>query len=120
MLNELVFAPTTKHIKLDSFPITLYKGVAGGEGNVVLFEETRLIVTNDYIYAILMGDTGPYFALQEELVEFEYIPKVGYQINGANLDYLGVTSGSCGCGSRLRGMRLLPGVGHINIYKSKK
>lgn len=119
MTDELEFEPTTKKIQLDSFPITLFEGTTS-EGNTPILETVRLIVTNDYIYAILMGDTGPYFALKEELVEIEYVPKVGYRVSGAEKDYLGVNTGNCGCGSRLRGMRLLPGVPHTNIYKTKK
>lgn len=119
MGEDLAFAPTTKHIKIDLFPANLYKYSEEGE-KALLIENCRLVVTNDYIYAIIMGDTGPVFALVEELVDFEFVPKEGFSIAGAHFDYLGEAVGSCGCGSRLRGMRLLPGVGHINPYKTQK
>lgn len=120
MSNEVEFSPTTKHIKLDMFPAILYKGSAGAEDNTLVHKDIRLIVTNDYIYAIMMVGTGPVIVHQEELIEIEYIPKSGFQISGANFDYLAVNAGNCGCGNRLRGMRLLPGVPHINIYKINK
>ena len=120
MPEEIVFAPTTKHIKIDMFPAILYKGTVGAEDNTVVLKDIRLIVTNDYIYAIIMEGTGPVIAHQEELIEIEFIPKVGFKINGANFDYVAVNAGNCGCGNRLRGMRLLPGVPHFNIYKQKK
>ena len=117
MAEELVFEPTTKHKKIDLFPAILYKGVAGAENNELLLKECRLIVTNDYIYAIIMEGTGPIFAVREELVEFAYVKGLGFQIDGAHNRYFGYAAGECGCGSRLRGMPLLRGVGQINPYK---
>jgi hypothetical protein len=114
MNYDLEFESSTTHIKLDQFPTTLYRGTAGALDNVVLYRESRLIVTNDYIYAIMMGPTGPYFALKEELVEFEMVPKVGYNIFGAHFEYFAERDGNCGCGSRLRSLILLRGVGFID------
>lgn len=117
MLKETMdFEPTTTHKKLDLFPAMFYKGVAGEE-NELLYKECRLIVTNDYIYAIIMEGSGPVFGVKEELVEFEYVKGLGFQIDGAHNRYFGYAAGECGCGSRLRGMPLLRGVGQINPYK---
>lgn len=113
MNNDLDFAPTTNHIKLDLFPATIYKGSYGQENNEVIAKEARVIVTNDYIYGILIGQEGTYFVLKEELVQFDTVPKLGYQVAGAHFDYFIERDGNCGCGTRLRGMRFLPGVGHI-------
>lgn len=120
MATTLEFAPSTSHIKIDLFPARVHNGVYGAENNDVLFIESRTIVTNDYMYVILMGDTGPYFALQEEIVDFEMIPRVGYQVTGAHNEYFLDVDGNCGCGSRLRGIRLLPGVGHIALNTAIK
>jgi hypothetical protein len=113
MSEELDFASTTTHIKLDLFPATISLGASDDPNSTVLYREARLIVTNDYIYGIMMGSIGPYLAIREELVDFEMIPKVGYQVTGAHNDYFVVRDGNCGCGSRLRSMIFLRGVGHI-------
>lgn len=114
MINDLDFTKSTRaHIKLDLFPASIYLGTAEEHEDVELGIEARLIITNDYIFAIKMGQTGPEFLIEEELVEYTMIPKVGYQIAGAERDYFIVRDGNCGCGSRLRGMRFLPGVGHV-------
>lgn len=113
MSNDLEFAPTTANIKLDLFPATVYTGALGAKDNVYLYKEARVIVTNDYIYVIEMGPTGARFAIQEELVQFDMNKKGEFQVAGTVETYVLVRDGNCGCGSRLRGMRLLPGVGHI-------
>lgn len=117
MVEKLEFEPTTTYKRIDLFPARLYKGVAGAENNDLLHKECRLIVTNDYIYAIIMEGTGPVFAVKEELVEFKYVKKLGFQIDGAFNQYFGYAEGECGCGSRLRGMPFLQGVRQIDPYK---
>lgn len=115
MSEELVFAPSTNLVKLDMFPATVTKGVFDDVNAQILFTETRVIITNDYIYVIASGPIGPYFALQEELIELRPIKGKGFEVSGANYDYTLTTAGNCGCGSRLRGLRILPGVGRVSI-----
>lgn len=113
MSEELVFSPTTDHIKLDLFPATVTRGVFDDVNAQILFTETRVIITNDYIYVIATGPLGPYFALQEEFIELKPVKGKGFEVSGANYDYTLTTAGNCGCGSRLRGLRILPGVGRM-------
>lgn len=119
MEPEFEFEPA-KHIKLDLYPATLTR--LGDDGNVIA-PECRLIVTDSHFYAISTDGVGqPYFILKEELVDFFDAEKGGgYEIDGATYDYTAERNGSCGCGSRLRSMRLLPGVPHISrlAFKTK-
>jgi hypothetical protein len=107
---NLDFADSTKYIKLDLFPASVYTGSIGGADNELLFEEVRAIVTNDYIYFVAMGPEGPYFALKEELVQYDLHSSGVSLVAGINGTYVIERDGNCGCGTRLRGMRLLPGV----------
>jgi hypothetical protein len=106
----LDFAPSTKYIKLDLFPASVYTGSIGATDNERIFSEVRAIVTNDYIYFVAMGPEGPYFAVKEELVQYD-LNSTGISLaTGINGTYIIERDGNCGCGTRLRGMRLLPGV----------
>jgi hypothetical protein len=109
---DLDFAESTKYIKLDLFPATVYTGSIGGEDNVPVFKEVRVIITNDYIYFVAMGPEGVYFALKEELVQYDLHSSGVSLATGINGTYVIERDGNCGCGTRLRGMRLLPGVAH--------
>lgn len=112
MKYDLDFAESTKYIRLDLFPATVYTGSIGADDNVAIFKEVRVIVTNDYIYFVAMGPEGPYFALKEELVQYDLHSSGVAQAAGINETYIIERDGNCGCGTRLRGMRLLPGVAH--------
>lgn len=112
MKYDLDFADSTKYIKLDLFPASVYTGNIGGADNELLFAEVRAIVTNDYIYLVAMGPDGPYFALKEELVQYDLHSSGVSLVAGVNGTYVIERDGNCGCGTRLRGMRLLPGVAH--------
>lgn len=117
MSAELEFAPSTETVRLDMFPATVALGTFADESPRILYKETRVIITNDYIYVIATGSTGPYFALKEEFVEMKPVKGKGFEVLGANFEYTLTTEGNCGCGSRLRGMRILPGVGRTpTIY----
>lgn len=107
MTEEFAFEPA-EHIKLDLYPATVRSG------DLVVAPESRLIVTDAHIYAISTDGIGqPYFMVKDELIEIQ--PEgPGYRIAGANQDYYAVRDTSCGCGSRLRGMRFLPGVPHAS------
>lgn len=109
---ELEFEPS-EHIKLDLYPATVTRVV--GEEETVIDAECRFIVTDSHLYVISTDGIGqPFFVLKEELVEF-YTKGSGYDISGVDHDYIaGRNVASCGCGSRLRSMRLLPGVPHIS------
>lgn len=109
---ELEFEPAA-HIKLDLYPATITR--VDGEEPVVLDPEGRIVVTDSHLYAISTDGIGqPFFVLKEELVEF-YVDGPGYAVTGANHNYtIARNVASCGCGSRLRSMRLLPGVPHIS------
>lgn len=120
MNNELDFSPTTSYIQLDLFPATVYKVPETVEDKEIVAKEARIIVTNDYIYVILIGTEGTYFVVREELVEIYMVPKLGYQVYGAQNEYYIERDGNCGCGTRLRGMRFLPGVGHTGQPVSTK
>lgn len=113
MFTELEFEPAN-HIKVDLYPAT----VTRVDGDFVA-PEARLIVTDSHIYAISTDGIGqPYFLLKEELVDFA-TEGSGYKLSGANFDYFAERDGSCGCGSRLRSMRLLPGVPHVSRLSFK-
>lgn len=112
MSTTLDFAPSTKYIKLDLFPASVYTGSIGAAGNERIYSEVRAIVTNDYIYFVAMGPDGPYFALKEELVQYDLTSSGISLVAGINGTYIIERDGNCGCGTRLRGMRLLPGVAH--------
>lgn len=112
MKPTLDFAASTAYIKLDLFPATVYTGSIGAEDNEAIFTEVRVIITNDYIYFISMGPDGPYFALKEELVQYDLHSSGVSLVAGINGTYIIERDGNCGCGTRLRGMRFLQGVGH--------
>lgn len=112
MIPTLDFAPSTKYIKLDLFPASVYTGSIGATDNERIFTEVRAIVTNDYIYFVAMGPEGPYFALKEEIVQYDLHSSGTAMATGINGTYIIERDGNCGCGTRLRGMRLLPGVPH--------
>lgn len=120
MKHSLEFEPT-KHIKLDLFPALVYSVGEAPEDAELIASESRLIVTDTYIYVILQDGVGnPYFVVKEELVEIIAKDNNVYQVSGANLDYHAERDGNCGCGMKLRGMRLLPGVRHISRRAIKK
>ena len=113
MFSELEFE-AAEHIKVDLYPATVTR-VDGEE----VAPEARLIVTDAHIYVISTDGIGqPFFILKEELVDFATEGK-GYNIMGANFDYYAERNGSCGCGSRIRGMRFLPGVPHVSRLSFK-
>lgn len=115
MEPEFEFEPA-EHIKVDLYPAILTRV---GDDEELVASECRLIVTDAHIYAISTDGIGqPYFILKEELVEF-YTKGAGYDMSGVGHDYFAERNGSCGCGSRLRGMRLLEGVPHISRLAMK-
>lgn len=113
MTDNFVFEPA-EHIKLDLYPATV------SSGDEVVAPESRLIVTDAHIYAISTDGIGqPYFMIKDELIEITP-DGGGYVISGAERDYYAIRDGSCGCGSRLRGMRFLVGVPHASRLIFKK
>lgn len=99
------------HIKLDLFPASVY--INGAEG-VLLGEEYRVIVTDNYFYVLHEVGDGAAILLKEPLVNFEGSNKTGYNITVGPLMYYYVKrAGNCGCGSRLRGLIPFPGVPFI-------
>ena len=116
MTTELEFEPT-RFIYLDLFPALVTRN---SDDDPLLITECRLIVTNDFIYAILQDGIGqPFFALKEELVQFNDYEKGEYLIEGAHHDYTVRRDGNCGCGTRLRGMRFLVGKPHASRMPKK-
>jgi hypothetical protein len=95
-------------ISLDLFPASVQTG------NVVIGEEFRAIVTDNYFYVLEEIGTGPSLKIKEPLVLFEGTNKTGYTVTTDKNVYSITRAANCGCGSRLRGVMPFPGVPHVS------
>ena len=93
---------------LDLFPASVQIG------DTVIGEEFRALVTDTYFYVIEEIGDGPSLKIKEPLVLFEGSNKTGYTITTDKSVYFVKRAANCGCGSRIRGIILLPGVPHQN------
>jgi hypothetical protein len=107
MATNLDFEPA-EYIQIDLFPAIVHPD---RQEEPAIGEEMRAIVTDNYFYAIQEVDGVASFAVKEPLVEFDGSNKLGYTVtteNGAT--YYFNRALNCGCGTRLRGIKVLPGV----------
>jgi hypothetical protein len=107
MATNLDFEPA-QHIQIDLFPASVHPE---GPSEAPIGEELRVIVTDNYFYVIQEVDEVISFAAKEPLGEFDGSNKVGYTVtteNGAVFYFN--RANNCGCGTRLRGIKVLPGV----------
>ena len=102
---------------LDLFPASVHVG--GPEGTLI-GEEFRVIVTDNHFYVFQEIGTGPDTLIKDPLVTFEGSNKTGYTITGSINSYFVKRAGNCGCGSRLRGVSIFPGVPHESHLSKPK
>lgn len=90
---------------LDLFPAAI-----SGPTFTAQHEEYRAVVTDTYIYALDDGPDGPFVAFSAPVSGFAGSNKEGYTVNTPDGIYTVYRAPNCGCGSRLRGVRLTPTV----------
>lgn len=94
-------------IRLDIFPGAVHPT---GPEHPALGEEFRVIVTDNYFYAIMEATSGILFRIKEPLVSFSGSNKTGYTVETTEGIYHVRRADNCGCGSRLRGIFPFAGV----------
>lgn len=100
-----------RFIRFDLFPATVT--VRDSEGTVTLSHgKTRTFVTDDSVIVYVDGTTGvPENIYESRLDDFEGAASKGWVATTSEGDTVEIIrSGSCGCGSRLRGFAPFPGV----------
>jgi hypothetical protein len=97
--------PTTI-VRLDLFPATVQDWTTGVEAHDVV----RLVVTEDEVKIFSEDSGGPYEAASYRLYDFSGKNTTGWKIDLDDGSALFVKrSARCGCGSRLRSFRPIPG-----------
>lgn len=91
---------------LDLFPASVQ------ESGSVIGEEFRVIVTDNHFYVLEEIGTGPALFIKEPLESFEGTNKTGYTVTAGGRQFFIQRAANCGCGSRLRGVSVFPGVPH--------
>jgi len=104
--------PSAAFIRLDLFPATISgPSVDGG-----VINDARVVATDSYLIGVIETREGFVVAYLEELDSFSGRPTTGYTATSPSGDEVLVKrSGGCGCGSKLRGLRLYPGVPYSRI-----
>jgi hypothetical protein len=116
MATNLDFEPA-EYIQIDLFPATVHPD---GQEEAPIGEELRAIVTDNYFYVIQEVDGAVSFAVKEPLDQLDGSNKLGYTVTTENgAVYFFNRALNCGCGTRLRGIRVLPGVPPIPRHLRK-
>jgi hypothetical protein len=102
---------------LDLFPAAVY---VGGPDGTLIGEELRVIVTDNHFYVFHEVGTGPETLIKDPLVAFEGTHRTGYTVTATNNNYYVKRAANCGCGSRLRGVIIFPGLAHTSHLPPKK
>lgn len=107
MAVELDFEPAN-YILIDLFPATVHPG---GESEPSIGEELRVVVTDNYFYVLEEKDDWIGFAVREPLAQFDGSNKTGYTvITERGQEYYFKRALNCGCGTGLRGVKVLRDV----------
>lgn len=105
------------YYSLDLFPASV--NVGGPEG-ILLGEEFRVIVTDNYFYVFQEVGDRPEILVKEPLTLFEGSNKTGYTVTTTMNIYYVRRAPNCGCGSRLRGVSIFSGVPHESYLPKPK
>lgn len=107
MAITLDFEPA-EYIQIDLFPASVHSESAD---EAPLGEELRVIVTDNYFYVITEKDGWVGFIIREPFKEFDGSNKTGYTVTtDRGQTFFFKRALNCGCGTRLRGIKVLPGV----------
>lgn len=112
-MPEALDVEPAQYLNLNLFP----SEVTIGDSEKPLLGEYKTIVTNNYLYVITDGVEGPEFVVKEPLTSFEGTGRTGYTVVTETETYLIRRAKNCGCGSRLRSLRVFTGVPHIQQLK---
>lgn len=105
--------PTAAYIRLDLAPAIL-RGASLPNG---VLDKRRVIITDAFVYVFSDAAGGPVLSFTWELVDITGRPSTGYDVTIDDGEVIHIRrSGTCLCGSKLRGIRPFPGVPHQAMY----
>lgn len=116
-----------KYIRLDLFPADVYEIIETTNEDSTdesvelevttehefMAKELRVIVTDNYFYAIIDTINGPDFMVKEPLLSLSGSSREGYTVTTETSSYYIKRSTDCGCGSRLRSIHPFRGVPYV-------
>lgn len=95
--------PGAQFLRVDLFPAEI-------ETDLGIRGDKRVVVTDTHFLVFADSPIGPVLAYNSPLVDFEGSNKVGWTATTETEVFKFKRAQSCGCGSRLRGVRIYPGT----------
>lgn len=97
--------PLANFIRVDLFPAQITKDDGTPQRG-----DRRVIVTDSFMVVLADSPKGPIIEYLAPMLDFEGDNKVGWTVTTETESVHFKRAPSCGCGSRLRGLRTYPGV----------
>lgn len=111
--------PPASFIRLDLFPALLSGENLPNTQLGGVLDSRRLIVTDTKVLVLSDSQSGPELTHEWNLVDITGRATIGWTVETEELTFVVRRSTGCGCGSRLRGLHLYPGVAYQPVTDTK-